>query len=150
MTPKLKHFGLICLVLLVLSSTIAIAQYQQATRFRYTVPRVKQYPTQPCITVVADQDSVACFRDAVLQCMRLNNGKCYNDCERHVRNICMDTKRVPDCLTDTGFEKVFPSIRDCLINVERYCEQRCVDPRDNWTCRSRMSTRCSYIGRLFV
>ena len=147
---RYKQLAIIWLALLVISAGIAFAQYQYATPYQYTVPRVRHYPTQPCVMAVTQQGSETCYPDAVNQCRKLNKGFCFKACELNARNVCWDSKKIPDCLTNVGFEKVFATKRECLVHVLDYCKLKCVTPHDINTCRARMSTRCSYINRYFV
>lgn len=146
---RYKQLAIILLALLV-SSSIAFAQYQYATRYQYTVPRVRQYSTQPCVMAVTQQASETCYPDAVRQCRQLNSGFCFTACELNARNVCWDSKKLPDCLTSPAFEKVFDSRRECLLHVLDYCKQKCINRRDIQTCLVRMNTRCSYINRYFT
>jgi len=147
---RYKQLAIIWLALLVISSGVAFAQYQYATRWAYTVPRVRQLPTQPCLMAVPNQASETCYPDAVKQCRLLNTGFCFKQCELNARNVCWDTKKLPDCMTDVGFEKVFANRFECQRYALDYCRQRCFDNRDYATCKSRMLIRCSYINRYFV
>lgn len=145
----MRYYAIVMVLLVVISAIAVVAQYQQATRYQYTTPRVAYYPTSMCVMVDADQSSPSCYRDAVPLCARANSGYCFQNCAQHVRNICYDTRRIPAVHLPANFEKSFGDRRDCQMAVLEMCEAAGTATQYQ-DCVRRGNTRCSYIGRMFV
>lgn len=145
----MRRLSVILLIVLVLSSVSVLAQYNKATKYQYTSPRVVQYPSLTCAAASVSQGPM-CYREGTKQCRALNAGRCYDECVRNVRSTCFSRERLPLCVIPPGFEKDFTSRADCVRGARDYCVRGCGNAMAERDCQQRAYTRCSYIGRLFV
>ena len=145
----MRRISVILLIVLVLSSVSVLAQYNKATKYQYTSPRVVQYPTIGCAMSNVVQGPL-CYQQGTRQCRSLNSGRCYDECVRNVRSTCFSRERLPLCVLPQGFEKEFKSRSDCVRGAYDYCLRGCGNEKAERDCQQRAYTRCSYIGRLFV
>ena len=150
----MRKAGLV-VVMLILGAMVVSAElsaytspHNKATKYTYAKP-LRTFASMPCQIFEPNSESPACYRDGVRECRVRNVARCFNECERHVRNVCRSRTAVPSCLVPFDFEKQFPTRTDCVRAAFEHCEKNC-DDMNRASCRQRAYTKCSFIGRLFV
>ena len=147
-----QGLAIVMIVCAVLAIAVSVgAQYQRATKYTYSYPRIAQYPNQGCTMVSPIQDSPSCYNDGVVQCSARNTAGCYWWCVRSVQNVCWNDKQIPHplCQFPLKFISDFRNEEACQRAVVDQCSQElCADKFS--ACRSRGYTTCSNIGRIYV